>query len=95
MSRTSKSASKKSSSKAKKASKTSSVKPLYPVSKMKKSTSAKLWVSYPKGNTSNAYVYSSTLSRDAVRNATRKLTGATAIDGIRARRVSSYRKLVG
>ena len=68
------------------------VKPLYAVSALTKNSSANLWVVFPAGSTSRGLVYSSTLSRDTVRNAARKAWGITDISNVRSRRVKSYRK---
>ena len=95
MTKTSKTAPKRASKKSAKSAVKNTVKPLYPVSGLKKTASKTLWVAFPVGNTANAYVYSSTLSRDKVRCATRKIVGSPSIDNIRARRVSSYRKMIG
>ncbi len=67
------------------------VKPLYPVSRLSKYASKQLWVAYPTSNPSNGLVYSSSLSRDKVRNATAKLNGAS-IQSISACRVSFYNR---
>lgn len=74
----------------KKAAKT--IKALYPVSRVTKSTNSNLWVTYPAGNTSKGLVFSSTLTRDAVRNASRKAFGVN-ITEVRSRRVKSFRKV--
>ncbi len=50
-----------------------------------------MWVTFRAGRMSDGYVYSSTLTRDEVRNATAKQLGV-AIQDIRSRRVSNYRK---
>lgn len=67
------------------------VKALYAVSALTKKTASNLWVVFPVGNTSKGLVYSSTVSRDNVRNSARKTFGAVSISGIRARRVKSFR----
>lgn len=68
------------------------VKPLYAVSALTKNSNSNLWVVFPSGYTSQGLVYSSTLSRDTVRNASRKVWGMSNINDVRSRRVSSFRK---
>jgi len=83
----------KSSKPASKSAKTSkTVKALYPVSRLTKNSSANLWVTFPAGKTSKGLVYSSTLTRDAVRNSARKAFGVN-ITAVRSRRVSNFRKM--
>lgn len=69
-----------------------SVKALYPVSRLTKNSSSNLWVVFPAGKTSKGLVYSSTLTRDAVRNASRKAFGVD-ITAVRSRRVKNFRKI--
>lgn len=84
---------KKTSKRSKPATKTAkSVKALYSVSRLTKSTNANLWVTFPAGKTSRGLVFSSTLTRDAVRNASRKSFGVN-ITEVRSRRVRSFRKI--
>jgi hypothetical protein len=68
------------------------VKALYPVSRLTKSTNSNLWVTFPAGKESKGLVFSSTLSRDTVRNATAKTLGVH-MNEIRSRRVKSFRKV--
>jgi len=68
------------------------VKALYPVSGLTKNSSANLWVVFPAGSTSKGLVYSSTLSRDTVRNAAGKTLGIH-MNETRSRRVKSFRKI--
>lgn len=68
------------------------VKALYPVSRLTKNSSSNLWVTFPAGKTSKGLVFSSTLSRDTVRNASRKAFGVS-ISAVRSRRVKSFRKV--
>lgn len=71
---------------------TKSVKSLYPVSRLTKNSKSNLWVAFPAGNTSRGLVFSSLLTRDAVRTATAKALGTPQND-IRSRRVKSFRKV--
>lgn len=71
---------------------TKTVKSLYPVSSLTKNSKSNLWVAFPAGNTSRGLVFSSLLTRDAVRNATAKAFG-TQMSNIRSRRVKSFRKV--
>lgn len=68
-----------------------SIKPLYTSNKLTKNSKPEMWVTFRAGRMSDGYVYSSTLTRDEVRNATAKQLGV-AIQDIRSRRVSNYRK---
>lgn len=68
-----------------------SVKALYAVSALTKNSNANLWVAFPAGKTSKGLVFSSTLTRDKVRNEMSKNTGIK-IQDIRAKRVRSFRK---
>lgn len=72
-----------------------SVKPLYNASTLTKKSNSKLWVAFASGKTpETGLVYSSTLSRDTVRNVTAKSLGLP-MSSVRARRVGnmSVRKL--
>jgi len=72
----------------KKGSKNQEIKPLYKASKLTKNSSKDLWVAFRAGSTPKAsgLVYSSTLTRDTVRNAARKVFN-TDMQEVRSRRV--------
>lgn len=68
------------------------VTPLYKVKQVTKNSDRKLWVAFKKGRPTNGLVFSSVLTRDAVRNATRKIMGLPTISDIRSCRLSTFRK---
>jgi hypothetical protein len=68
------------------------INPLYRVSEMTNRTRKNNWVTFVEGHPNAGYVFSGTLTRDQVRNATRKIVGATRIDSIRSQRVENFRK---
>lgn len=68
------------------------VAPLYKVKQATKNSDRKLWVAFEKSRPTNGLVFSSVLSRDAVRNATRKIMGLPTINDIRSCRLSTFRK---
>lgn len=71
----------------------SNVKSLYSASKLTKNSTKNLWVVYPAGDEpKNGLVFSSTLTRDNVRNAGRKELGLYFTQDVRARRVSNMSK---
>lgn len=68
---------------------TKTVKSLYSATTLTKKSNSKLWVAFAAGkNPSTGLVYSSTLSRDTVRNAARKVLGLP-IQSVRSRRVEN------
>jgi hypothetical protein len=73
--------------------KTKAIKPLYSATNLKKTSAKNLWVTFVAGDERNAQVFTSTLTRDAVRNNARKYFGVNMSD-VRARRVTSYRSLI-
>lgn len=73
--------------------KAKNIKSMYPASRLTKNSSRELWVTFPKGNPTNALVFSSVLSRDLVRYTAAKELGVAKED-VRSRRVPSFRKML-
>lgn len=65
------------------------IKPLYKATELKKTSNAKLWVTFKAGTTpSKGLVYSATLTRDQIRNDFAKRNDIS-MSAVRARRVSN------
>lgn len=68
------------------------IKPLYKVTAATKNSDRKLWVTFKKGRPTAGFVFSSVLTRDAVRNATRKIMGLPNVNDVRSCRLATFRK---
>lgn len=67
------------------------MRPMYKVSEITNRTNKNLWVVFETNKSSKGLVFSGTYTRDQIRCAMAKITGAAFTD-IRSQRVSTYRK---